>query len=68
MSHLLLQKAFRFVRRRNLSLNLEDYEYDFILGCWISKIDHRPFTKSTDFPSLGKKKFDVETGEDHKGQ
>ena len=67
MRHILFNKAFFYKRRKEIKPP-ENYEYDYMLGAWINSIDKSLLILSQNFKALGTKKFDVETGEDHKGQ
>jgi hypothetical protein len=67
MKHILFQKAL-FFKRREILVPPENYEYDYFLGAWINTIDKSLLIDAQNFKSSATKKFDVETGEDHKGQ
>lgn len=67
MKHILLNKALTFKKRKDIKPP-EKYKYSFILGAWINKIDNTLLIFAKDFKAQSTKKFDVETGEDHKGQ
>ncbi len=67
MKHILLKKAFEYRKRKEIKPPKE-YVYNFILGVWINAINNIPLIFSDDFKAQGTKKFDIETGEDNKGQ
>ncbi len=67
MKHILLNKAFEYKKRKDINLP-KDYVYDSILGTWFNSISKLPLIFADDFKAQGTKKFDIETGEDNKGQ
>lgn len=67
MKHILFQKALSYKRRKEVVLP-ENYEYNYTLGAWINTIDNSLLISSQNFKASATKKFDIETGEDHKGQ
>ena len=67
MKHLLLQSAYHYMKRKDVSPSSNFY-YDKSVGAWLGVFDKEPLIHTEDFPHHGTKKYDVETGEDHKGQ
>lgn len=67
MEHILLNKSLIYKKRREINPP-QDYTYNSILGIWINPINNLPLILSKDYQTQGTKKFDQETGEDHKGQ
>jgi hypothetical protein len=67
MKHILLQKALKYKKRKKIEAPI-GYIFDSILGAWINRIDNSLLINSTNFPALGTKKEDIETGEDQKGE
>jgi hypothetical protein len=67
MTHILLKKAFRFSKRKDIEAPL-DFIYNRSIGAWKSKVDNSLLINNKDFPAVSTKKCDVETGEDQKGQ
>ena len=67
MRHILLQKAFNYKKRRNIEAP-EGYSFDNKLGAWKNNENNTLLINSTNYPSLGTKKHDIEIGEDHKGE
>ena len=67
MIHILLQNAFIYKRRKVIIAPVA-FQYDRFVGAWLSTDDYSLLINNKDFPNIGSKKFDVETGEDHKGQ
>ncbi|WP_452597117.1 hypothetical protein [Pontimicrobium sp. MEBiC01747] len=67
MKHILLQKALRYKKRKKIEAP-KNFMFDSLLGAWINKIDQSLLIKSENFPALGTKKEDIETGEDQKGE
>jgi len=67
MKHILLQKALKYKKRRKIEAP-NGYTFNSLLGAWINKIDDSLLIKSANFPALGTKKEDIETGEDQKGE
>jgi hypothetical protein len=67
MKHILLQKAIKYKKRRKIEAP-NGYSFDSVLGAWINILDNSLLIKSTNFPALGTKKEDIETGEDQKGE
>ena len=67
MTHILFQKAIRYKQKKEITPP-QQYEYDYLIGAWSNTIDKTLLVNSKNFQRIGSKKFDVETGEDHKGQ
>lgn len=68
-NHLLLSRAFTYPTRERLE-GPEDSRYDARLGAWLWGPDGDVLVRSAnrDKPRPGTKKFDIETGEDMKGE
>lgn len=67
MGHILLDMAYTYAKRNEI-IPPVDFYYDKQVGAWLSRNDHSLLIKNNKFPKIGTKKFDVETGEDNKGQ
>ncbi len=67
MKHILLQKALKYRKRKTIEAP-RGYTFDSLLGAWINIIDKSLLIQSPNFPALGTKKEDIETGEDQKGE
>jgi hypothetical protein len=67
MKHILFQKAFYYKKRANIKPP-DSYGYDHLLGAWVNLFDKSLLISSKKFPEIGTKKFDIETGEDHKSE
>jgi len=67
MKHILLNKAFEYKKRKDITPT-EDYVYNSFLGAWFNIQNELPLIFANDFKGQGTKKFDIETGEDNKGQ
>lgn len=67
MKHILLNRAFIYKKRKDIKPP-NYYVYNFSLGAWFNPISKLPLIFEDDFKAQGTKKFDIETGEDHKGQ
>jgi len=67
MKHILLQKPIRYKKRKTIKPP-DNFKFDSVLGAWINKIDNTLLIFAKDFKTQASKKFDIETGEDHKGQ
>lgn len=67
MKHILFQNGLVYKRRREIKAP-ENYEYNYSVGAWMHCIDKEYLVASKDFKALGTKKYDVETGEDSKGE
>lgn len=66
MEHILLRQAFRY--RQATELTVSGFDYEPAMGAWIEKGGKTYLVEHASFPVCGTKKFDVETGEDAKGQ
>jgi len=66
MKHILLQKALKYKKRKEIE-DPKGFSFDNIIGAWINKVDKTFLIQSNDFKALGTKKEDIETGEDQKG-
>jgi hypothetical protein len=66
MTHILLDNAFKYKKRSSIT-EPNGFYYNKQIGAWLSSIDQQPLVKQINFPSVGTKKEDVETGEDQKG-
>lgn len=68
MTHILIEKAI--IYEKNELKDPADCIYDEELGLWLWGIDKEILVKSSNpnCPKRGTKKFDVETGEDNKGE
>lgn len=66
MKHILLQKALKYKKRKEIE-DPKGFSFDNIIGAWINKVDNSFLIQSNDFKALGTKKEDIETGEDQKG-
>ena len=68
MSHLLIEKSFKYkIPQDNESL-LSAYSYNTDKGYWINKNNGRPLMHEDSQYKPRTKKEDVETGEDRKGE
>jgi hypothetical protein len=67
MKHILLEKTFNYKKRKEIKAP-DGYIFDNLLGAWINKIDNTLLVQSQNYPGLGTKKEDIETGEDQKGE
>jgi len=67
MKHILLNRAFTYKTRKNITPP-ENYKYDHILGAWKNIEDNTLLILAKDFKAQSTKKYDIETGEDNKGQ
>ena len=66
MKHILLNDAQALTPRLTV-LPPDDFMYDLLKGYWESS-NGTLLMDDERFPSVGSKKFDVETGEDKKGR
>lgn len=68
MSHILIEKAFKYnIPKQNEKL-FEAYKYDDLKGYWINISNGNPLmNENVDFKPRTKKE-DIETGEDRKGE
>jgi len=68
MSHLLIDKSFKYkIPTQNESLH-RDYSYDDKRGYWLNKNSGHPLMHEDNQYKPRTKKEDVETGEDRKGE
>ncbi|MBS1174762.1 MAG: hypothetical protein H6R05_893 [Burkholderiaceae bacterium] len=67
MKHILLNRAFEYRKCKEISPS-KDYAYNSILGAWFNITNKLPLIFANDFTAQATKKFDIETGEDAKGQ
>jgi hypothetical protein len=67
MAHILLERAFNYIKRKEIKPPLGFY-YDRMAGAWLSRVDSTLLINTTGFPQISTKKQDIETGEDQKGQ
>jgi hypothetical protein len=67
MEHILLKTAFNYKKRKEIEPP-KNFKYNNIIGAWLSKTDDSLLVNHKDFPQIGTKKHDIETGEDQKGQ
>jgi len=68
MSHLLLEKAFKYRIPDKKDPILDNYIYDVDKGYWVNKVNDHPLVYDNDPPRPRTKKEDIETGEDRKGE
>ena len=68
MSHILIEKAFKYNIPKQTEKLFEEYKYDDLKGYWINIANGNPLmTENVDFKPRTKKE-DIETGEDRKGE
>lgn len=68
MSHLLIEKSFKYkVREQKIAL-FNDYFYDDTSGYWKNKRNGLPLMHEENQFKPHTKKEDIETGEDRKGE
>jgi len=67
MKHILLQKALKYKKRKEIE-EPKGFSFNRIIGAWINNADQSFLINSTGFKALSTKKEDIETGEDQKGQ
>jgi hypothetical protein len=67
MTHILLQKALKYKKRKEID-EPKGFSFDSLIGAWINNTDKSFLIQAKAFKALGTKKEDVETGEDQKGQ
>ena len=65
--HLLLDQAKSYPVS-NWDLSPPGCQYNLILGAWTLKESHQLLVETPERPRLRTKKFDIETGEDQKGE
>lgn len=66
MEHILLQNSFIYKKRQSIACP-NGFIYHKKIGAWVDE-NYSLLIHHNQFPEIGTKKFDVETGEDHKGQ
>lgn len=66
MKHLLLNNASNIKKISDFKYPA-GYTYDKKLGAWVDENGKDLMINHPDFIAVGTKKFDIETGEDHKG-
>lgn len=66
MKHILLQKALKYKKRKEIE-EPKGFYFDSLIGAWINSTDKTYLIQSEDIKALGTKKYDIETGEDNKG-
>lgn len=67
MSHLLLNNAKPYTTDKHVNIP-EGFQYNNEKNAWYSEREDVYLVNHKDYPRVGTKKFDVETGEDQKGQ
>lgn len=67
MKHILLNRALKYRKRKDITPP-SNYEYNSILGMWYNLTDGEPLIFADSFKAQATKKFDIETGEDNKGE
>lgn len=67
MRHIFFQEPFYYKKRAEVKPP-KGYDYDHLFGAWVNTTDKSLLIFSKKFPELGTKKFDIETGEDHKSK
>ncbi len=67
MKHILLQKALKYKRRKEVEAP-KGFSFDSLLDAWTNNSDKTFLIEAIGFKALASKKEDVETGEDQKGQ
>ena len=67
MSHILLEQAFKYAKRKEIKPPSGFY-YNRFCGVWLSLEGSSLLINTKDFPHVSTKKCDRETGEDQKGQ
>ena len=68
MSHLLIEKSFKYKVQEQKTALVNDYFYDNASGYWKSKCNGLPLVHQNNQFKPKTKKCDVETGEDRKGE
>ena len=68
MSHLLIEKSFKYKVRSQNSILFEKYFYDEVSGYWKNKKNGEPLMHEDKQFKPRTKKEDIETGEDRKGE
>jgi len=67
MKHILLQKALKYKRRKEIEAP-KGFSFDSLRGAWTNNLDKTFLIEAIGFKAFASKKEDVETGEDQKGQ
>ena len=67
MKHILLSRAFEYRKRKDINPP-KGYVYNSVLGVWYNITNNLPLIFADNFKAQATKKYDVETGEDNKGQ
>lgn len=67
MKHILLQKALKYKKRKEVEAP-NGFSFDSFIGAWTKNSDKTFLIQAKEFKALASKKEDVETGEDQKGQ
>lgn len=68
MTHLLIDKSFRYKIPAQKETLLRDYSYNETKGYWLNKNNGHPLMHESNQFKPRTKKEDVETGEDRKGE
>ncbi|WP_143011019.1 hypothetical protein [Siphonobacter aquaeclarae] len=67
MKHILLENAISYNTENSVHIP-QGYRYDCEKNAWYSSENNCYLVHHRDFPRIGTKKNDIETGEDQKGQ
>jgi hypothetical protein len=67
MKHILLHNLFSLEKRNSITPP-SNFSYNKEVGAWIDCQNGSLLMLHSSFAQVGTKKFDVETGEDHKGK
>jgi len=68
MSHLLIEKSFKYKIQPQKKSLFSDYLYDEKKGYWLNKENGQPLMHENNQFKPRTKKEDIETGEDRKGE
>jgi hypothetical protein len=68
LSHILIEKAFKYKIPRQKENLLKNYFYDAIKGYWLNKSNGQALMLENNQFKPRTKKEDIETGEDRKGE
>ena len=68
MTHLLIEKSFKYKIPRQREALFENYHYDDSIGYWLNNDSGKPLMHEDDQFKPRTKKEDIETGEDRKGE
>lgn len=68
MDHILLDKAILFPTRKKPEVNEKNCTYDYERGFWVDENNQPAIFNKRYNLQIGTKKYDIETGEDHKGE